>query len=110
MAGTEDFKEQGNGNDYIKRYLGLIILSIGLSRLPIGNLFFVVPLLLLAPRCRTKNQAYLSFVIVFGVISILTITDIWVVSDTDLRLSLGLVTAFIPFVLLGTGMLWVYGT
>jgi len=109
MAGTEDFKEQGNGNDYIKRYLGLIILSIGLSRLPIGNLFFVVPLLLLAPRCRTKNQAYLSFVIVFGVISILTITDIWVVSDTDLRLSLGLVTAFIPFVLLGTGMLWVYG-
>ncbi|MDD4082794.1 MAG: hypothetical protein WC162_01045 [Sphaerochaetaceae bacterium] len=109
MAETEDFKEPGSGNNYIKRYLGLIILSIGLSRLPIGNLFFVVPLLLLAPRCRTKSQAYLSFVFVFGVISILAITDVSAVADTDLRLSLAVVTSCIPVILLGTGMLWVYG-
>ena len=109
MAETQDFKEPGNGNDYIKKYLGLIILSIGLSRLPIGNLFFAVPLLILAPRCRSKIQAYLSFVIVLGIILILTITDISAVSDTDLRLSLGIVTSYIPVILLGTGMLWVYG-
>lgn len=89
----------------LKNCLFGIVLAIGLSRLPIANFFYTLPLLFVGGMVRNKKEMTLSFAI--SLIAIVALVYLECLNSGDLQLALFVVSLLIP-VGIGLGSLCWY--